>query len=210
MKTRRIKSAIPVYLAALIWLLFGLFSPIYKVIFIVIAACASFAAYLVASAFLPGRVVEFEKAAATGVGAIDRQIDEGRRAIRSLVEANDAIPDEAISARLQRMTDAGYKIFDALEADVSRASQVRKFMSYYLPTSDKLLKQYRVFMESGSSGETVSGAMRSVENSLEMIASAFEKQLDSLYKNRALDIETDIDVLETMLKSDGIGAGQSK
>ena len=210
MKTKRIKSAIPIYLAAFIWLLVGLFSPIYKVVFIVIAACVSFAAYLVASAFLPGRVVEVEKAAATGDGAIDRQIDEGRRAIRSLVEANDAIPDEAISARLQRMTDAGYKIFDALEADLSRASQVRKFMNYYLPTSEKLLTHYRELMGSGSSGETVAGAMLSVENSLEMIASAFEKQLDSLYRNRALDIETDIDVLETMLKSDGIGAGQSK
>ena len=55
MKTKRIKSAIPIYLAAFIWLLVGLFSPIYKVVFIVIAACVSFAAYLVASAFLPGR-----------------------------------------------------------------------------------------------------------------------------------------------------------
>ncbi len=204
MKTIRIRSAIPLYCAAFVWLLFGMFSPIYRGIFILIAACVSFAAYLFASAFFPGRTVEVEKIAASGVAAIDRQIDEGRKEIRALVEANDAIPDEAISKELQRMTDAGFKIFDALEADTARASQVRKFMSDYLPTTGTLLKQYRVLMESGSGGETVSGAMRRIESSLSMIAAAFEKQLDSLYKHEALDIQTDIDVLETMLASDGI------
>jgi|LSQX01.3.fsa_nt_gb hypothetical protein len=210
MKTVRIKSALPLYLSALVWILFGMFSPIYRLLYIAIAASVSFAVYLLASAFFPGKTVEVEKLAATGDGAIDRQIDEGRASIRGLVEANDAIEDERISAELQRMTDAGYKIFDALEADVSRASQVRRFMNYYLPTTGKLLKQYRMLMDSGSTGETVSGAMQSVENSLEMISTAFEKQLDSLYKHEALDIQTDIDVLETMLASDDIRIAPKK
>jgi len=47
-------------------------------------------------------------------------------------------------------------------------------------------------------------AMRSIENSLGMIADAFEKQLDNLHRDRTLDIETDIDVLEAMMASDGL------
>ena len=46
--------------------------------------------------------------------------------------------------------------------------------------------------------------MGSVENSLTMIVTAFEKQLDSLYKDENLDIATDIEVLETMMKSDNL------
>lgn len=140
----------------------------------------------------------------SGDDAVNAQIAEGRAALRSLREADEAIEDEAISARLKRMTEAGGKIFDILEKEPSRAGEVRRFMNYYLPTADKLLTQYRELGGSGSQGENVRGAMTVVENSLEMIAVAFERQLDGLYRHEALDIQTDIDVLETMLASDGI------
>ena len=204
MKTVRIKSAIPIYLAALIWILFGLFAPIYELLFIIIAACVSVAVYLVASVFFPGRTVEVDAKPDSGDDAVNAQISAGRAALRSLREADEAIEDEAISARLKRMTDAGGKIFDILEKEPSRAGEVRRFMNYYLPTADKLLTQYRELGESGSQGENVRGAMTVVENSLEMIAVAFERQLDSLYRHEAMDIQTDIDVLETMLAADGI------
>ena len=204
MKTIKIKSAIPLYLAALIWILFGLFAPIYELIYIIIAACVSVAVYLVACVFFPGRTVEVDAKPDSGDDAVNAQIAEGRAALRSLREADEAIEDEAISARLKRMTEAGGKIFDILEKEPSRAGEVRRFMNYYLPTADKLLTQYRELGESGSQGENVRGAMTVVENSLEMIAVAFERQLDSLYRHEAMDIQTDIDVLETMLASDGI------
>ena len=204
MKTIKIKSAIPIYLAALIWILFGLFAPIYELIYIIIAACVSLAAYIVSSIFLPGRTVEVDAKPDSADEAVNAQIAEGRSALRNLREADAAIEDEAISARLKRMTEAGGKIFDILEKEPSRAGEVRRFMNYYLPTADKLLTQYRELGESGSQGENVRGAMTVVENSLEMIAVAFERQLDSLYRHEAMDIQTDIDVLETMLASDGI------
>ena len=204
MKTVRIKSAIPIYLAALIWILFGLFAPIYELLFIIIAACVSVAVYLVASVFFPGRTVEVDAKPDSGDDAVNAQISAGRAALRSLREADEAIEDEAISARLKRMTEAGGKIFDILEKEPSRAGEVRRFMNYYLPTADKLLTQYRELGASGSQGENVRGAMTVVENSLEMIAVAFERQLDSLYRHEAMDIQTDIDVLETMLAADGI------
>ena len=204
MKTIKIKSAIPIYLAALIWILFGLFAPIYELLFIIIAACVSVAVYLVASVFFPGRTVEVDAKPDSGDDAVNAQISAGRAALRSLREADEAIEDEAISARLKRMTEAGGKIFDILEKEPSRAGEVRRFMNYYLPTADKLLTQYRELGGSGSQGENVRGAMTVVENSLEMIAVAFERQLDGLYRHEAMDIQTDIDVLETMLASDGI------
>lgn len=207
MKTVKIKSAIPLYLAALVWILFGLFSPIYRLIYIVVAACVSVAVYMVASVFFPGRTITVDKSPQSGDAQVDQQISEGLRALNSLREADAAIEDAAVSARIKRMTDAGEKIFDALEKEPSRVNEVRKFMNYYLPTADKLLTHYRDLQTTGSKGENIQGAMRSVENSLEMIAVAFEKQLDSLYRHEALDIQTDIDVLETMLAADGLRQG---
>ena len=102
------------------------------------------------------------------------------------------------------MVNAGEEILALLERDTSKASAVRRFMNYYLPTADKLMQSYRLMMESSAKGENMTQAMASIENSLGMIASAFEKQLDNLHSDRVLDIETDIDVLETMMAGDGL------
>lgn len=210
MKTIKIKSALPIYASALVWLLFGLFSPIYKWKFILLAAGVSVVAYIIASIVFPGRKVQVEEKPNSGDSEIDRQIEEGRRRLRSLREANDAIEDAEISARLDRMTLAGEKIFERLEKDISRASDVRRFMNYYLPTAEKLLSSYQTLAATGSKGENVTAALTSIENSLEMIASAFEKQLDNLYGDQALDIQTDIDALEAILAAEGLHEGEGE
>ena len=41
-----------------------------------------------------------------------------------------------------------------------------------------------------------------------MVVGAFEKQLNTLYQDDMMDISTDIDVLETLLRQDGlVGSG---
>ncbi len=202
MVTRHIKSALPLYCAAVVWLVFGLILPIYKLWAIIITLAVSVAAAILLHKVFPGRDIEEERRANSGDETVDRQIEEGRAILRRIHESNEAIPDEAMSARIERMEKAGAAIFDTLEKDVSKAHQVRKFMSYYLPTADKVLTQYRSF-SAVSGGKNVDSVMERIENSMEMIAVAFEKQLDALYRDSALDIETDIEVMETMIQADG-------
>lgn len=206
MKTKKIKSAIPIYGAAALWLLLGLICPgmLLKIWFLLLAAVLSAGVYFLLSKVFRGREVEVREAAASGDKAIDALIEEGRRKLDSLKAANDAIPDAEISANLDRMVSAGEEIFKVLERDTKQANAVRRFMNYYLPTADKLMANYRLMMESANKGENIESAMQSIENSLGMIAAAFEKQLDNLYKDRALDVETDIDVMESMLAGDGL------
>ena len=206
MKTKKIKSAIPIYGAALVWLLLGLICPmmLLKLWFLLIAAVLSAAAYFVLSNVFKGREVQVRESANSGDKGIDALIEEGRRRLDSLKAANDAIPDAEISRNLDRMVNAGEEIFNVLERETAQANAVRRFMNYYLPTADKLMANYRLMMASANKGENIESAMASIENSLGMIASAFEKQLDNLYKDRTLDVETDIDVMESMLAGDGL------
>ena len=206
MKKMRIKSALPIYGGAAVWLLLGLVCPgmLLKGWFLLLAAALTAGVYLVLSKVFPGREVEVREAANSGDRNIDAMIEDARRQIDSLKAANDAIPDADISEKLARMTNAGEEILKVLESDTSQARTVRRFMSYFLPTAEKLMSTYRMMRETSNPGENMEHAMQSVENSLSMIADAFEKQLDNLYKDRALDVETDIDVLETMLASEGL------
>lgn len=213
MKKKRIKSAIPIYASAAVWLLLGLICPrmLLKGWFLLLAAVLSAAAYFLLGRVFPGREVEVREAANSGDKTIDALIEEGRGKLDSLRASNAAIPDPEISKKLDRMVKAGEEIFSLLERDTSKAQAVRRFMNYYLPTADKLMNSYRLMQDTQSGGENIARAMQSVENSLGMIADAFEKQLDNLYRDRTLDIETDIEVLETMMAGDGLtGKGSMK
>lgn len=211
MKTKKIKSAIPVYAAAAVWPLLGLICPrlLLKMWFLPIAAVISAAVYAGVSMVFKGRTVEVREDARSGDRDVDALINEGRRLLDSLTASNAAIENTEISTELQRMTAAGEEIFNLLERDPKQLVSVRRFMNYYLPTADKLMQSYRLMLESKTLGENMEQAMRSIENSLGMIADAFEKQLDNLQKDRVLDIETDIDVLETMMASDGLIRGEA-
>lgn len=202
--TKKIRSALPVYMAAAVWLIYGLILPLYSLAHILCCAALSVAAYIIGCFVFPARIVKVEKKITTGNADLDRQLEQSRALLLKLRDANDAIPDEAISAKLSRMEAVGLQILDRVAEQPSMAGNVRRFMNYYLPTAEKLLSTYTRLKAAGVSGEQIASTMGSVENSLTMIVTAFEKQLDSLYKDENLDIATDIEVLETMMKSDNL------
>ena len=96
------------------------------------------------------------------------------------------------------------KIFDQVKAEPSKLPQIHQFMDYYLPTTLKLLNAYDRMDSTGVSGDNITGTKEKVEKIMGTITAAFEKQLDSLFGTDALDISTDISVLETMLAREGL------
>ena len=76
-------------------------------------------------------------------------------------------------------------------------------MNYYLPTTLKILANYRKMQDRGVSFQEMTEARDTTIRGLNMILTACQKQIDNLHKENMLDISTDIDVLEQMLKRDG-------
>ena len=58
--------------------------------------------------------------------------------------------------------------------------------------------------EQNISGENIDSTMDRIDDILSVLISAYTKQLDALFAGSALDIETDITVLESMMKSQGL------
>ena len=204
MKTRKIPSALPIYVAAAVWLIASVILPVYKLWALIVCALLAVAGYSIGTRLFPGRTEEYQDAPHSGDAEVDRQIQEGRDTLKKLREANVALTDPGITERLDRMEHAGGKIFEALERNPRQALNVRKFMNYYLPTTVKLLDQYRVLDSTGIDSENIGKSKKAVEDSLDMIAAAFEKQLDNLYRDTSLDITSDVQVLETMMASEGL------
>ncbi|MBC8570302.1 5-bromo-4-chloroindolyl phosphate hydrolysis family protein [Zongyangia hominis] len=136
--------------------------------------------------------------------ALQEMLAEGARYREEIRRANDAIPGEIISQKLDRLEEVTAKIFEYVEGHPKKLPDIRKFMSYYLPITLKLVGAYRDFDGQPVQGENILSAKKEIEETLDTINLAFENLLDGLFEDDALDISTDISALETMLAQEGL------
>lgn len=122
-------------------------------------------------------------------------------------QINDDIADEEMSRKIDRIGEITAKILDYQRKNPSRASQLHSFLSYYLPTTLKILRAYAQMEAQGIEGENIRSAKQRIEGMMDKVVEGFEKQLDKLFQDDAMDITTDVEVLERMLDKDGLAGG---
>ena len=139
----------------------------------------------------------------------ERPADSDDDILRQIKEINDAIPGEEMSRKIDRVGEITGKILDYQRQNPAKAGQLRQFLNYYLPTTLKLLKTYAQLDAQGVEGENITAAKARIENMMDKVVEGFEKQLDQLFQSDAMDIATDVAVLERMLDKDGLGTGMT-
>lgn len=122
--------------------------------------------------------------------------------LAAIRRANDRIPDEELSDKMDRMEDIARRIFREIEEHPEKKPQAAKFLDYYLPTTLKLLETYADFDEAGVEGENLRQAKARIETIMDSLVAGFEHQLDELYRSEAMDVDSDIRVMEAMLRRD--------
>lgn len=200
----RRKSVLPWYFAGLVWLVGALALPIYQLWALVVVAVLSVVGFFAARRVCPDVVTRKEVPFMTGKEDADQMlalIDQKRR---ELHELNVRIEDAPLSAAMDRMEKACLGILDEVEQHPEKAAQVRRFANYYLQDAVKILTLYAELEEKGVQGENAAGVRAEVAQNAQTIATAFENQLDSLFARDALDISTDLEVLNGMLKGQGL------
>ena len=140
----------------------------------------------------------------TGNEAVDLLIRRGQDMLLQIRKENERIPDPVLSRQIDEMESVSNKIFRTVIEQPSKAPQIRRFMDYYLPTTLKMLSSYRRMDEQNIQGSNAERTKKKIEDAMEVVLSAFKKQLDTLYQNDMLDVSSDIDVLETLLKQDSL------
>ena len=130
--------------------------------------------------------------------------DEFEEKLREIRTLNDQIDDEGVSNRIDRIGELTASIFRVVREKPDRADEVKKFMNYYLPTTFKLLKSYALMEKQSYQGENIVASRKKIESILDTLIAAFEQQQDRLFQSEALDVDADIQVLETMMAKDGL------
>lgn len=152
----------------------------------------------------PKQEPKTEETPSTGNPELDAVIRQGRQSVKRIQEINDDIPDYKISAQLKQIEILTASVIDQVEKKEDKLKQVRQFMNYYLPTTIKLLEQYVQLQNVGLKGENITAAMTQIEEMLDKVIVAFQKQLDSLFERDVVDITADIQVMEQMMASQGL------
>ncbi|MDR2665706.1 MAG: 5-bromo-4-chloroindolyl phosphate hydrolysis family protein [Oscillospiraceae bacterium] len=212
MTVRKVKkrSAIPLYGAAAAWALGCLLLPTFKLWHFLAPSALAVAAYIILGRVFPGAVEYVEEAqalAGTGDEALDALLRGGEEAIAEMLRYREAAGDFRVKAKIAEIADISVKIFKDVIEDPADYAQVRRFADIFMPETLRILKAYTQLEASGAGGTGVEAAKSSAADVLDTIIASYKKQYDALFANQAIDIETDIKVLETMLKREGLTDG---
>lgn len=218
---KRVKrSVVPIYLIGLTWLAYTLAFSLRKPLDFVLCAGTSVLVFIIGKAIFPDKAYtvpgedkqeekkQESKPKSTGNPEIDALIQERERAVSEMRRLNDAIADEKISAQIDHLEETTGKIIDHVAANPKKLPQIRRFMSYYLPTTLKLLNAYDRMDSTGVAGDNIRSTKERVERMMDTLVVAYDKQLDALFGDEAMDISTDITVMENLLRQEGFASGE--
>lgn len=218
------RSVVPIYLVGAVWLAYALLFPLYQPVHYLLCGALSAAAFIVGKGLFPNKVYEVpgepeenkqeepekkEPPKSTGDPEIDALIKERDRAVGEMRRLNDSIEDETISTQIDHLEEVTSKIIDQVIKEPAKLPQIRRFLDYYLPTTLKILNAYDRMDAVGVAGDNISSTKERVERMMGTIVQAFDKQLDALFGAEAMDISTDITVMENLLAQEGL-AGEGK
>ena len=131
-------------------------------------------------------------------------LDKGNAFVAQIRKCNDDIPGEEVSSKMDRMEETVRRIFRRAETNPEVVPDLKKLMDYYLPMTVKLLTAYADMDAQPVQGENIQASKREIEDTLDTLNLAFEKLLDDLFRDTALDVSSDISVLQTLLAQEGL------
>lgn len=224
MKTVKKRSVAPVYLIGAVWLAYAFLFPLYRIMDYVICGVVSLIVFGISKSIFRTRVIEVpeepkaapsaekpkaaEQAPTEPASSLTPEqqelVLERDRAVSELRRLNANIEDPTLSAQIDHMEATTQKIFSYVLEHPEKKTQIRRFLNYYLPTTIKLLNAYDRMDDAGVSGANIDGTKGKIEQMLATVVTAFDKQLDALFGDEALDISADITVLEHMMAQEGL------
>ena len=208
--TRKQRSVLPVYLVGAVWVVGAVFFNVNQAAGYVRLALISALVYLIAYAIFPNKMVEVElpdpkpkeeKPKDPELATLQTERD---RAVEELKRLNENITDPVISGQLDHIQATTEKIFAFVLDHPEKKGQIRRFQDYYLPTTIKLLNAYDRMDNLGVSGANIDASKGRVEQMLTTVEQAYDKQLDALFQDEAMDISADVTVLEQMMAQEGL------
>lgn len=123
---------------------------------------------------------------------------------KTLKEQRDRTGDDVLKEKISALLKLLDAIRHAVNTDPGRVESLNKFVDYYTPTTIKLIERFLQFESSTVITDSIKKTMDDILRSLDKVIDGYEKLLDTLYKDDLLDLNAEMDVMETVMKQDGL------
>ena len=201
------RSALPVYIAAAVFALWALVLPLYTVWHFLAAALVTASVWLAADKLVKPKieyVPEPEPEPVSYGAEADAILAQAKTARAEMERLSASIPDEDVREKIALLAGLSDRIAKDAAEDASDIPLIQKFQSYFLPSTISLLNAYDRMSAQGVDGENISGAKARILQMLDTEIQAFQKQLDGLYQNDAMDVDAEIKVMRNLLTREGL------
>ncbi len=131
-------------------------------------------------------------------------VEGGVTMLDALKKERDGINEYVFSRRIDTLRANYDQLLRAVIEDPGKASRIRKFNTYYLPTAVKVMQGYRAAKDKGASYMTVSATREDILNMLDDLVNATGNLLTTLTQDDLEDLDVEMEVFSRILKSDGL------
>ena len=131
-------------------------------------------------------------------------VRQGQEYLGKIQRMNTELPGEEITEKLQGLESVIARILVEIKNQPGKATDLRRMMNYYLPTTWNLLQTYKQIEDEPVKTQQMLTTQKEIEETIDMVQDAFENLLDRLFRDKSWDVSADISVLNSMLKQDSL------
>lgn len=143
-----------------------------------------------------------------GLGITEQQfyseLSAGTQKLTTLKRTADTVSNQSVRGKAFAVCDAVARILSDIREDPKDLRPARKFLGYYLDATINVVDRYATLSAKNVPSSELAASLRRAEDSLDTIKRAYDKQLAQLLENDVMDLDTEIEVLERTIKSEGL------
>ncbi len=203
MKITKCKSVIPIYLTGLLWFLYSLMFPLYRLWDYFIVLILSFFLHLSASVISSRLTQKRYQGIDTGDWNVNDVLLTAVDNLEKMRQIQSTVQNEEIRKQVQSLEDDSRQIVGFIRNNPQKYSKASRFFQYYLPETVKLLHNYAEMEIQVQKAENRSTGLQNIADFLKQLVTVYHKIRDNIYEDKVLESSIDIEVMETMLRQDG-------
>lgn len=134
-------------------------------------------------------------------------IKDSEKALTEIIENSQKVEDLDFKTKINPLIESTKDIINIVKKYPDKALNLNKFADFYLPTAAKLVESYQEFESLDTDDIKIRKFMEEIKGSIKTIAEAFDKIKVDLISDKAMDVKTDMDTIDLILKQEGLTEG---
>lgn len=128
-------------------------------------------------------------------------LQESESLILSIDKSSELIKNSEMTQRLNKITILARDVLNILYDNPKKIRNARRFLNTYLTGAESVVERYSVTHEKNNTNNKLEQNFREVLTNIEQV---FSDQHEKLISSDVFDLDVDIEVLNTLLKKQGI------